>query len=356
MKARYTPLKIFHYKEKLDSLPLSERRILAPLHIRMKPTNRCNHNCSYCAYRVENLQLGKDMRIGDSIPFEKMTEILNDLIEMGVKSLTFSGGGEPLLYPHIEETVKILAESPISFAALTNGALLQGSIANRFAESGTWIRVSMDGWDDDSYTKYRGVRDGEYTKIIKNMEAFKKHNGKCLLGVSLIIDKNNYSKIYEQVQCLKSIGVDNVKISPCISSNDGAANNAYHKPFFDSAKAEAERSKKDLEDDSFEVFDSYHHLDEKFVKNYTWCPYQQILAVIGADLNVYPCQDKAYNLDNGLLGSISDCNFKDFWFKEKSTHFKINPSKDCNHHCVANMKNQLVLDYFNCDLEHLAFV
>ena len=95
MENRYTQLKIFHFKEKIDSLPISNPKILSPIHIRIKPTNVCNHNCKYCAYRAENLQLGQDMEIKDSIPKEKMIEIIDDLIEMDVKAVTFSGGGEP---------------------------------------------------------------------------------------------------------------------------------------------------------------------------------------------------------------------------------------------------------------------
>ena len=188
------------------------------------------------------------------------------------------------------------------------------------------------------------------------MEDFKKFRGKCYLGVSFVIDEHNARQVYPFIRKLKDIGVNSVKISPCIVSNDGAENNAYHKPFFDPVKEEARRAIADFADATFEIFDAYHELDVKFKKDYSWCPYLQILPVIGADLNVYPCQDKAYNLDEGLIGSIKDRRFKDFWFDDKSKFFKINPSAHCNHHCVANEKNHLVIDYLSADKEHLAFV
>jgi len=356
MKGLYTPLKIFHYKEKLDSLPKEKDEILSPIHIRIKPTNRCNHNCRYCAYRVKKLQLGNDMQVKDEIERRKMFEILNDVIDMGVKAVTFSGGGEPLLYPHFLECIHLLSQSSICFSALSNGSNLHGELARLFSENATWIRISMDGWDDESYRRYRRVTGNEYTKIMNNMEAFNKMNGKCLLGVSLIIDEENHDKIYQQIKRLKGIGVDNVKISPCIVNNSGKLNNEFHQSFFNRAKEEAQKAKEDLEDENFEIYDSYHELDEKFQKNYSWCPFQQILSVIGADLNVYPCQDKAYNLDIGLIGSIKNKRFKDFWYEDKSNFFKIVPSTDCQHHCVANQKNQLVLNYLNCDIDHLSFV
>lgn len=356
MPLLYTPFKIFHYKDKIDSLPSGSGSILPPVHIRIKPTNRCNHNCRYCAYRAQDLQLGQDMRTSDMIPREKMAEILEDIVSMDVQAVTFSGGGEPLCYPHIVESVQTLAQSPVRFATLTNGSLLAGEVAELFAARGTWIRVSMDGWNDDSYTRYRGVRSGEYTRIMANLETFKRLGGKCLLGVSLIVDQDNHGHILTQVQRLKDIGVDSVKISPCIVSNDGKANQAYHKPFFDKAKEQARQAKEQLTDDTFEVFDSYHELEGKFQKDYTWCPFLQMLCVIGADSNVYSCQDKAYNLETGLLGSLRDTRFKTFWFSDKETFFKINPQRDCNHHCVANTKNRILHDYMDVSPEHIAFV
>lgn len=352
----YTDKKIFHFTDKLDSLSQDVDKILAPLHIRIKPTNVCNHSCSYCAYRAEGLQLGQDMNVKDFIPQEKMMEILDDIIEMEVGAVTFSGGGEPFCYPFLLDAVKKLAGSPVKFASLTNGARVTGEVAEVFAHSATWLRVSMDGWDDESYTRYRGCADGEFTRILTNMENFKKLGGACYLGVSLIVDRTNSSHVFDFVKRIKDIGVDSVKISGCVVSNSGAENNGYHAPVFNLIKEQAQRAVRELSDQHFEVFDSYHSLSDKFSKKYQWCPYLQVLTVIGADLNVYSCQDKAYNLTDGLLGSISETRFKDFWLNGKEKFFRINPSHVCDHHCVSNDKNRMLLDYLEADPEHLAFV
>ena len=352
----YTKMKIFHYKDKIDSLPEEVDQILAPLHVRIKPTNICNHNCWYCSYKVDNVQLGKDMVKRDSIPEDKMMEIIEDIVEMGVKSVTFSGGGEPFAYPYLLRTVKELSQTPVQFASLTNGAQLKGELAEVFSHCAQWIRVSMDGWDDKSYARYRGVREGEFTRVLNNMKEFKKLGGACYLSVSLVIDKDNGTHIYDFMKRLQDIGVNSVKVSPCIISNAGTDTNEYHRPFFRKVKEAIEKIEKETGDNNFEIFDAYYEVDKKFEKNYQWCPYLQILPGIGADLNIYSCQDKAYNLDDGLIGSIKLQRFKDFWFSDKNKFFKINPSLHCNHHCVANLKNELILDYLNVDKGHLAFV
>jgi MoaA/NifB/PqqE/SkfB family radical SAM enzyme len=352
---KYSGLKIFYYKDKLDSLPKNNEIIKAPVHIRIKPTNVCNHNCWYCAYKVDNLQLGQDMVERDYIPYEKMMEIIDDVKDMGVKAITFSGGGEPFTYRYFTDAVKKLVAYKIPFASLTNGSKLKGEIAELFAHNATWLRISIDGYDAQSYADARSVKLTEFDKIIQNMKDFVSiSNRKCNLGISFIIDDKNYKEIYSFSKMMKEIGVDSIKLSGCVVSNDGNENNEYHKPFFEEAKRLSIKAKKELEDNSFEVFDSYHYLEDKFDKDYDWCPYSQILPVIGADLNIYPCQDKAYNLDNGLVGSIKDVSFKEFWFNDKNKFFKINPSCHCQNHCVANGKNKLILDYL--DVDHLGFV
>lgn len=352
----YTRMKVFHYKDKIDSLPREVDSILPPLHIRIKPTNVCGHNCWYCAYRADNLQLGKDMVGTDHIPKEKMMEIIDDVTGMGVQAVTFSGGGDPLYYPYILDAARKLSRTPVRFAALTNGSQLQGEVAEIFAHNGTWLRVSIDGWDDESYARYRNVKVGEFTRVMENIERFKNYGGRCYLGISLIVDRKNAAHIYQFIGRLKNIGVNSVKVCPCIVSNEGSENNAYHLPVFDQVKESVQKAVSDFSDKHFEIFDSYHTLDDRFGKEYDWCPYLQILPVIGADLNVYPCQDKAYNLDDGLIGSIRDRSFKDFWFSDASKFFRINPAKVCNHHCVANEKNKMILEYLNADREHLGFV
>jgi len=356
MSRLYTRTKIFHFTDKLDSLPASSDSIAPPVHIRIKPTNKCNHNCRYCAYRADNLQLGKDMSGQDEIPRRKMNEIINDIVQMGVQAVTFSGGGEPFCYPYLTEAIARLSQTFIQFAALTNGSLLEGKAAEIFAHHGTWLRVSIDGWDDESYSDYRHVRSGEFKRVISNMENFKKLGGTCYLGVSLIVDETNAGHVYELIQRVKDTGADSIKVSACIVDNDGEKNNLYHRPFFENVKQQLQRANEELSENTFEIYDAYHELEEKFTKDYTWCPYLQILPIIGADLNVYSCQDKAYNLNEGLIGSIKQQRFIDFWYDDKSKFFHINPSLHCRHHCVANEKNKMVLEYLQAEKEHLNFV
>jgi MoaA/NifB/PqqE/SkfB family radical SAM enzyme len=354
MSTLYSNFKFLRYADHIDAL--CEQRVAAPIHIRIKPINACNHSCWYCAYRVKNLQLGEDIDYKDMIPEAKMFEIVNDLIEIGVKAVTFSGGGEPLLYKPLPEVVQRLAEGGVRVATLTNGSKLTGKVADAFADYGTWVRVSTDAWDDESFAKSRGIHEGAFSELLQNMQAFSKRGSKCVLGVSFVVDEINYHHLYDVCALFKNVGVNHVKFSGVVVSNYGTENNIYHSRIRTIVAEQIKRAQ-GLADDHFAVINHYHDLDDRFQKSYSICPYLMFLTVIGADCKVYTCQDKAFT-ESGTLGSIKDLRFKEFWFSEENRQriFGLDPSKQCSHHCVSHGKNLAIMDLLSIDPDHGPFV
>lgn len=352
----YSNLKFMHFFPQLEAL--CKKQLVAPVHIRLKPTNSCNHSCNYCAYRMKGLQLGETMQEKDSIPWPKMQEFIADIAEMGVKAVTFSGGGEPLVYPMFIETVRLLAANNIKIGILSNGSRLSGETAEVIGAHATWVRISIDGWDDQSYAEYRHTSPKEFTKVIENMKSFSAaFSQKCVLGVNINIDQKNAPYIAELCQTLKNCGVRHVKVAGVVISNEGKDNNEYHRPFRELVQKQITAAKQELNSSDFEMVNHYHEMTERFDKSYTICPSIMFRPVVAADCNVYSCQDKAYN-KNGLIGSIKNHRFKELWFSEETLRrvYELNPSKVCRHHCVADKKNRLLNEFMHLDPEHLAFI
>ncbi|GEO37930.1 hypothetical protein SAE02_20780 [Skermanella aerolata] len=354
MATLYSPLKYLGYADHLAAI--RERRVEAPVHIRIKPTNRCNHNCWYCAYRADGLQLGEGMREADQIPEAKMMEIVDDLIAMGVKAVTFSGGGEPLLYKPLPDVIDRLAKGGIHVATLTNGSNLKGRVGEALARHATWVRISVDAWDDTSYSAARGAPAGAFTQLLSNVRDFKATGTKAVLGVSLIVSKDNAARIFEIASLFKEAGAGHVKLSAAVVANDAAANNAYHREFREVVEPQIALCRT-LDGDGFGVIDHYHEMTEGFEKTYATCPYLMFLTVIGADQHVYTCQDKAYT-DAGDLGSIETKSFRDLWFSGENRErlHAFDPRTQCMHHCVTHSKNLSILEYLSIDPKHAVFV
>lgn len=354
MSTLYSHLKFLRFQDHIKAL--RDREVVAPVHLRIKPTNRCNHDCWYCAYKVNHLRLGEDMVEEDTIPEEKMGEIVSDIISMGVRAVTFSGGGEPLLYKPLPRVVERLTDGGVVVAALTNGANLKGELAQVFAHRATWIRISIDSWDDASYQKARNLRGPVFTRLLENMQRFTDLGGSCVLGVSFILTAENCHHLPEAIAQFKAAGANHVKLSGVVVANDGGENNNYHSNMTKIVH-EKIREACSLADNRFSVINHYHELEERFDKHYTYCPFLQFLSVIGADGRVYACQDKAYT-QSGLLGEIRHRSFRDYWFsaENKNRLFSLNPELDCRHHCVTHAKNEAILQFLDLDPQHGLFV
>jgi 2-iminoacetate synthase ThiH len=83
MNNKYSDFKIAWFPEKLKSFV--EEEIKASIYVRIKPTNRCCHNCYFCVYNYSFSKMHDSMERVDEIPLDKMLEIIDDLKSIGGK-------------------------------------------------------------------------------------------------------------------------------------------------------------------------------------------------------------------------------------------------------------------------------
>ena len=361
MSRLYTQSKIFHFEDKLRAL--REDRVSPPVHIRLKPENRCNHDCWWCCYRADSLLMSEKMDAEARIPRDKMREIARDMVGMGVRAVTFSGGGEPLLYPWFEETARRLLDGGLKLAVLTNGSPLSGETAELLAAEASWLRVSMDGLSGSAYARSRGVPEREAGRIVENLEAFAATPGRrCVLGVNYVVTRENHAETVPFLRRMKEIGADHVKVCEAVVGTSFEENVAYVSDFIEPLREAVQEAKGELDDGRFRVVDKLiDPADEEqarsYAKTYRRCVFAECLTVIAADLNVYSCQDRAYT-SAGLVGSLAGQSFRELWgsAETRAALRAIDPSRDCRHHCVAHAKNLLLLDYLEAHPDHLEFV
>lgn len=349
----YSSLKIFHHPDILDKIEHGER--CNPLYIRIKPTNLCNHNCYYCHYKNPYLSLD-EYDGNDMIPREKMMEIIEDLKNMGTKAVTFSGGGEPLIYPYIEEAVEKVLDSGIELSMITNGGALNGRKAHLLAKA-KWVRISMDSIETVNYANNRGIPENSLGKLLDNLEQFAKlKNPDCELGINFVIGKENYKEIRKLAETMKKIGVNHVKFAPLINSDT----ENYHKSIKESVSAELTKLETELNCKEFRIIDLYTG-DLKnqglFERKYSRCPIKEFVCVIAANSKVYYCHDKAY-LSDGCVCDLKEQSFKQGWNSAEVTEKfrKFHAAEVCGQHCVYDSRNKLINAYLDMDRQHINFI
>jgi len=110
---------------------LDDQQRIKPVHLVLIPTNKCNLNCSFCSSGNRNKT--------HELPIEELIEIITLFKNLGTLAVTISGGGEPLIHPHINELIEYILAQDIKVGLATNGTLLH--LLDKQAI--TWCRISL---------------------------------------------------------------------------------------------------------------------------------------------------------------------------------------------------------------------
>jgi MoaA/NifB/PqqE/SkfB family radical SAM enzyme len=341
----YGVKKIFYHPDKLASF--IKGTVIAPIHVRVKPTNKCNHRCYYCPYDTRNPRIHEVGR-RDEIPGEKMRELLDDFKDMGVKAVTYSGGGEPLVYPHIVEVLERTLKYGIDLSMITNGQGIEGRAADLLSYA-KWIRVSMDSSDAKTFSETRRMPESwfyEWTRKISNFAKIKDRN--CRLGINFVVQEKNFCQVYDSIKFFRELGANQVKIAPRHIPENASQ---YHFAFKGEVIEQIARAKQDFPE--FDIYDDYEkgiELSGAVNRGYSRCYIMQTVPAIGANQIVYPCHDKAWIGNEGEIGSIKNQPFRELWFSKNTAKLfrEFNPSEKCRHHCTNDAKNIEIRDYFKC--------
>lgn len=127
------PWKLLQIKEQC----IGPDRRIAPVHIQLLPTNKCNGTCPWCscAERDKSLEL----------PIHEIYDLVKFFKERGAKAVTITGGGEPTLHPDFYNIISAFNDADYSIGLVTNGIKWgKDSIGQVGFLSGAidWVRIS----------------------------------------------------------------------------------------------------------------------------------------------------------------------------------------------------------------------
>ena len=186
----------------LDRVLHDHRPITADIFL----NNFCNNNCPYCTYKRWEFDSGS--RYMTSANFQKYAVRLQ---ELGVLGFILTGGGEPTISPDFDEITNWLEINNIHYGINTNFNVLK-------LIKPDYLKVSLDGYDSESYYNNRGVDKFDLVRsnIKKYAEWKRSHDCKTSLGIQ-ILAKSVYDveKFYENN---KDLPVDYISIRPMEST------------------------------------------------------------------------------------------------------------------------------------------
>jgi GTP 3',8-cyclase len=309
----FNQFKIFKH---LDCIQDIEDNIVPhPITISFTFTDRCNNNCPRC---MEVSGRGKAMLT----MYEPEKRILQ-IVQSGAKAITFSGGGEPLLYPRAIEIMACAKALGLQVGLVTNGSLLDKEKARTLSKICTWIKISLDASTPQEYFKTHGMPEPAFYQVVKNIEYLAKYKRKCVVGVAFLVGEATKKGILSAAEYWQKKGIDYLNFRPF------QGDSYDYQSLIQSAKQ--------YETSQYKIVWKDYKFTDWWNITYKQCYYQYLYPLVNCDGYVYPCCDmrgkKNYRVGNFYEESLVDI-FKRI---RKKLNFK-----DCMRNCIGHGCNKLL--------------
>lgn len=180
-----------------------------PWHVQVDLTNKCNNDCIACwcnSPLIGDKGMDPDTR-SKSLSRETMLRLIEDLDNMGTRTIYFTGGGEPFMHPQILDFMRIIKKRNIHLDMSTNFTLVTKKIAEELVELGIdHMNLSLWSATPETYVKQHPskTRDTfrQMTEVIDYINELKQRKGVVnpSLGMYNVINKENYSEITRMLE------------------------------------------------------------------------------------------------------------------------------------------------------------
>lgn len=155
---------------------LYDRGKLVPISVNLPVTSKCNYRCRFCFAKG---CLGDDSRI---------LEIPSILADAGTQKMSFEGG-EPLLYPKLNDLLKVSKEEGLVTSVISNGSLITKDNLSEMSEYLDWLTLSVDSNNEKTERKLgRGF--GDHVKQIRKVASWANDLG-IKLKLNTVVTKLN---------------------------------------------------------------------------------------------------------------------------------------------------------------------
>ena len=175
-------------------------------------TNRCNLSCKYC-FNYRALQARPS-----HLDLDLIKKALQSKLAESVKDW-FLSGGEPALYDHLLEALKLFREHGIRPKIATNGTMLSPGIIDTWAGHGVRsIQFSLDTLNPELHSDLNGGERQDHETLLRNLE----HAVRSPLRVvvSSVLTELNKREIRDIMAFCFESGVDSYTLYPNVPSEE----------------------------------------------------------------------------------------------------------------------------------------
>tara|TARA_B100000795_G_C22798971_1_gene440814 strand:+ start:184 stop:1386 length:1203 start_codon:yes stop_codon:yes gene_type:complete len=336
-----------------------------PITMEIDPSNACNHSCPFCISGHIHLKKfkGTEFFNRQMMDEETLLNLVQDLSKTKIKSIAFTGGGEPTMNPALKEAIIYLKKnSNIQIGMYSNGSMMQRfDLFETIVESLEWIRVSIDAGNKKSYDDLRVTNstnnfDVVLSNIKKLIQKKKELKSNIIIGVGFVVTQDNYKEVIDFANLFKDIDIDYCQFKPEIIQieRNGTQDNKKQQissefwayKIIDLLNEASQILGKKFESNAYKIEDLIID-QENYGRGYKECIGSQFQPCIGADGHVYVCTNhrghKKYS-----YGNLYEESFEKIWgnIKRRKKIMNIINKKEkfcnCTQLCKPHESNKML--------------
>lgn len=348
--------KVLFHSDKINELRTTGNTS-APVNVEIDLSNRCSHGCSWCHFAythtkgpLANKRNKPDGAIlgGDLMDYNLISSILRQLEMERVKSITWTGGGEPTLYPDFDNVVEYAAFLGLDQGLYTHGGHIDAERAALLKEKLTFVYVSLDECTPEDFAASKGVN--RFNNVLAGINHLVAAEGKATIGVGFLLHRGNYNKVDDMVKLGEELGVDYVQFRPIINYEQAAPNQLVEdvqwiNGAINNLRKHAGNPKVVTDTWRFEMYRDWNG------HNYKTCNWSAMQTVITPNGKVWRCTNKREHSD-ALLGDLTVDDFQTIW-KRSGGPCTVNDG--CRVMCRGHISN-ITLDAVLIEPHHPNFI
>ena len=151
----------------------------------------CNLRCPNCFYVIK----GGDHAFegGNVISVDDLQTVMDKYAHY-IETVWFTGG-EPLAHPRLGDPAAIVKTKRLTLQVNTNGVFIERR--NDVLKAFDFINVSLDGYDHESFARYRGGIPREFDRIVSGLSLLKKIE--IAFSISFVLSEENLGEVDEML-------------------------------------------------------------------------------------------------------------------------------------------------------------
>lgn len=184
----------------------AQRRMNYPIALEIDATNKCPLACAHCIW--------SDLRssVKDSLQPNALLRVVDEAAEIGVRALTWTGGGEPLSHPTTVEGIKKAASLGLRNGMFTTAVPMTPQVTEVLLENLTWVRFHLDGATPTTYGSLHQVNPLVFDKVTENIRNFtvrrRETGARVSAGMNTVALESDIEDVGNLARLAKDLGLD----------------------------------------------------------------------------------------------------------------------------------------------------